>query len=108
MGVLVEELELEAEQVAVEVGADIAHDVLAQPAAVVGLQIAHAGMGHQQHQQQQEHKVQPLHVALLNADIDHALNQKGPQRAQHRRGNGEHDEADEHAPVGAHVAQQTA
>ena len=46
-GRAVVEAELKLQQVLVEVGANVAHDVLPQPAAVVRLQVADAGVRHQ-------------------------------------------------------------
>src|SRR6476661_1643310 len=107
-GGAVEKAQLQAQQVLVEVGSDVAHNVLAQPAAVVSLEVAYAGVGHQQHEQQPKLGVEAAHVALLDVHIHQPLNEEGPQRAEHRRGNGQENQADKDAPVRLHVGQQAA
>nr|GFA28922.1 hypothetical protein [Tanacetum cinerariifolium] len=103
-GRAVEKAELEAEQVPVEVGADVAHDVLAQPAAVVGLEVAHQRIHDQQRQQPHGRAVEARPVVGADVHVYHALDEGGAHGAQHGGGHGQHNQADKHTAVGLHVA----
>ena len=107
-GRTIEERQPQAEQVAVEADADVAHHLLTEPAAEVGLQVAHDGVRQQQHAEPDEHPVEAVGVAAQNLLIYYPLNQKRPHGSQHRRGEGQEDGESVDARVGPHELKQAA